>query len=52
MEFGHYWMNPADFGLLSDNICCLDFSVAKGGNVGGYMFDGERELIEKRMKKN
>ena len=50
--FGHYWMNPSAFGLLSDNICCLDFSVAKGGNVGGYMFDGERELIEKRMKKN
>ena len=50
--FGHYWMNPADFGLLSDNICCLDFSVAKGGNVGGYRFDGESELIEKRMKKN
>lgn len=50
--FGHYWMSPSAFGLLSDNICCLDFSVAKGGNVGGYMFDGERELIEKRMKKN
>lgn len=45
-------MNPSAFGLLSDNICCLDFSVAKGGNVGGYMFEGERELIEKRMKKN
>jgi hypothetical protein len=42
--FGHYWMNPADFGLLSENICCLDFSVAKGGNIGGYKFDGESEL--------
>jgi hypothetical protein len=42
--FGHYWMNRADFGLLSDNICCLDFSVAKGGNIGGYRFDGESEL--------
>ena len=50
--FGHYWMNPSAFGLLSDNICCLDFSVAKGGNIGGYRFDGESELIEKRMKKN
>ena len=50
--FGHYWMNPSDFGLLSENICCLDFSVAKVGNIGGYKFDGESELIEKRMKKN
>ena len=50
--FGHYWMNPSAFGLLSDNICCLDFSVAKGGNIGGYRFDGERKLIENKMKKN
>jgi hypothetical protein len=50
--FGHYWMNSSAFGLLSDNICCLDFSVAKGGNVGGYRFDGESELIENKLKKN
>ena len=50
--FGHYWMNPTDFRLLSDNICCLDFSVVNGGKIGGYRFDGESELIEKRMKKN
>lgn len=42
--FGHYWMDPSDFGLLSNNICCLDFSVAKGGNIGGYRFVGESEL--------
>jgi hypothetical protein len=50
--FGHYWMSPSDFGLLSDNICCLDFSVAKGGNVGGYRFEGERELVKARLLKN
>jgi len=50
--FGHYWMNPSDFGLLSDNICCLDFSVAKDGNVGGYRFDGESELIKNKLLKN
>lgn len=42
--FGHYWMNLADFGLLSENICCLDFSVAKGGNIGGYKFGRGSEL--------
>ncbi|MEN9914143.1 MAG: hypothetical protein RL528_888 [Bacteroidota bacterium] len=50
--FGHYWMNPSDFGLLSNNICCLDFSVANGGNVGGYRFDGESELIDNKLLKN
>jgi hypothetical protein len=45
-------MNPSAFGLLSDNICCLDFSVAKDGNVGGYRFDGESELIKNKLLKN
>jgi hypothetical protein len=49
--FGHYWMNPADFGLLSDNICCLDFSVAKGGSIGGYRFSGEDVLTINRLQK-
>jgi hypothetical protein len=49
--FGHYWLNPSAFGLLSDNICCLDFSVAKGGNVGGYSFDG-RSLKNIKLSKN
>lgn len=50
--FGHYWMNPSAFGLLSDNICCLDFSVAKGGNVGGYRFDGDETLKFNNLIKN
>jgi hypothetical protein len=48
--FGHYWMNLSDFGLLSENICCLDFSVAKGGKIGGYRFDGESELRGSKLK--
>jgi len=50
--FGHYWMDPSDFGLLSDNICCLDFSVAKGGNIGGYKFDGDEILKFNNLIKN
>ena len=50
--FGHYWLNPSDFGLLAENICCLDFSVAKEGNVGGYQFGGESELDEIKLLKN
>ena len=50
--FGHYWMNPSDFGLLSYNICCLDFSVANGGKIGGYPFLGGSELDEIKLLKN
>lgn len=50
--FGHYWMSPSAFGLLTDNICCLDFSVAKGGNVGAYIFNGEKRLTTNHLLKN
>ena len=43
---GHYWLNaPAPF-LLASNVACLDFSVAKGGFLCAYRWDGERELGE------
>lgn len=41
--FGHYWLKhePA---LQRENICCLDYSVAKEGKLVAYRYDGEREL--------
>ena len=41
--FGHYWLrgNPM---LYRNNICCLDYSVAKKGHLAAYRFDGERVL--------
>ncbi|TVQ49888.1 MAG: diadenosine tetraphosphatase, partial [Saprospirales bacterium] len=33
----------------SDNCCCLDFSVAKGGVLAAYRFDGERELSPEKL---
>lgn len=46
--FGHYWLrgNP---NLYRDNICCLDYSVAKGGNLVAYRFDGEQKLRNEKM---
>ena len=39
--FGHYWLkgNPL---LYRNNICCLDYSVAKNGNLVAYRFDDEK----------
>ncbi|WP_444931056.1 metallophosphoesterase [Microbulbifer sp. SSSA002] len=40
---GHYWLSgePAP---LTDNVACLDYSVAGNGKLVAYRFDGERVL--------
>ncbi len=49
--FGHYWLDhkiQPDF--FRNNICCLDYSVAKKGFMAAYRFDGEQVLdLEKRF---
>ena len=41
--FGHYWMkgNPI---LQKENVCCLDYSIAKDGQLVAYRWDGEMKL--------
>ncbi len=41
--FGYYWLQGRP-QLLTANACCLDYSVAKGGVLTAYRFDGEEEL--------
>jgi hypothetical protein len=41
--FGHYWLR-GEPKIQAHNVCCLDYSVAKGGNLVAYRFDGERRL--------
>ena len=41
--FGHYWLKGQPV-IQRENICCLDFSVAKGGHLAAYRFDGEQVL--------
>ena len=47
--FGHYWLsgNPS---IIKHNVCCLDFSVAKGGDLVAYRFDNETELINGKIE--
>ncbi|RDH85994.1 MAG: hypothetical protein DIZ80_00540 [endosymbiont of Galathealinum brachiosum] len=45
---GHYWME-GEPKVLSKNIACLDFSIAKpGGKLVAYRWDGETELIDEK----
>jgi hypothetical protein len=41
--FGHYWLQHEPM-LQRENICCLDYSVAKEGRLVAYRFDGELKL--------
>lgn len=42
---GHYWLSAKRPEILADNVACLDFSVAKGGFLCAYRWNGEQKLI-------
>lgn len=45
--FGHYWLRGEPM-LYRNNICCLDYSVAKEGKLVAYRLDDEKHLdVEK-----
>ena len=46
--FGHYWLTGTP-GLLSDKLACVDYSIAKGGKLVAYRWDGEPVLDASRF---
>jgi hypothetical protein len=46
---GHYWLNGSRPELLRQNVACVDWSVAKGGFLCAYRWDGERTLDSSRF---
>ena len=40
---GHYWLTGTPTPLAA-NVACTDYSVAKGGKLVAYRWDGESEL--------
>jgi hypothetical protein len=43
---GHYWLDArSGIGPLTDLVACVDYSVAKGGAMATYRFDGEAVLM-------
>jgi len=46
--FGHYWLE-GEPSLYRHNICCLDFSIADGGKLAAYRFDGEKKLRDEKL---
>lgn len=46
--FGHYWLKGTPL-LFRHNVCCLDYSVAKGGRLVAYRHDGEQRLDASKL---
>jgi hypothetical protein len=46
--FGHYWLRGTP-QLLQPHAVCLDYSVAKGGQLIGYRWDGEQTLSADKL---
>jgi len=46
--FGHYWLK-GEPKILRKNMCCLDYSIAKGHKLAAYRFDGEQFLSNNKL---
>lgn len=46
---GHYWLEPKTPKRLAENVACLDYSVAKGGFLCAYRWDGEQEIDDSKF---
>jgi hypothetical protein len=47
---GHYWLDPtAPLEPVADRVACLDYSVANGGPLVAYRFDGETSLSAEKF---
>lgn len=47
--FGHYWLKSHLPWLTSNTHACLDFSVARGGHLVAYRWDGEDRLSSSKL---
>ncbi len=50
--FGHYWLEESVPAILSPYIACLDYSVAKGGYLAAYRWQGETQLVDEHFVVN
>ena len=46
---GHYWLTGVPT-LFSNKVACVDYSVAKGGKLVAYSWDGEQELDNSKFE--
>jgi hypothetical protein len=42
--FGHYWLEDKWPVIQSQNVVCIDYSIARGGSLAAYRWSGEKVL--------
>jgi hypothetical protein len=47
---GHYWLSAQSPEILARNVACLDYSVAKGGFLCAYRWNGEQVLSNENFE--
>jgi hypothetical protein len=47
--FGHYWLSEKEPSKLTDNVTCLDYSIANNGFLCAYRWNGEKKLNNKHF---
>ncbi len=45
---GHYWLTGTPT-VLANNVVCTDYSVARGGKLVAYRWDGEHALLDEKF---
>ncbi|MBI5757122.1 MAG: metallophosphoesterase [Planctomycetales bacterium] len=48
--FGHYWLREGPPEILAPNVACVDYSVAKGGMLCAYRWNGEQQLSNRNFE--
>jgi len=47
--FGHYWLNHNIPHMQAPNVCCLDYGVAKKGQLVAYRYYADEDLAYKNQ---
>jgi hypothetical protein len=47
--FGHYWFKDMPPAPTSLTTACVDYSVARGGTLVAYRWDGEQKLCRDKF---
>ncbi len=47
--FGHYWLDDSYPVIQAANVICLDYSIAKGGSLVAYRWNGEEQINDRHF---
>ena len=49
MIFGHYWRRGVPEVIAGGRLACIDYSIARGGKLVAYRWEGESQLTNRNL---